>query len=645
MCGIIGKISKTALSSPINNKNIKTLKHRGPDDDGIYTDNNASLGHVRLSIIDLSSAGHQPMLSSDGRYIITYNGEIYNYLEVKAKLQNENVSFETQTDTEVVLNAYITWGPDALKEFRGMFAFAIWDKEEQILFIARDRCGEKPFIYHINNEEFLFASEFKALVPMLPEMPELNVSAVDMYMHYQYTPEPFTLLNGVRKLPAAHYAFLDLKTWDYKETEYWNLHDIPADNSITKNDIKDELERAVKLTLRSDVEVGVALSAGIDSAGISAIAAKHYNDRAMQAFCVGYPDKPPYDERDEAKEIADFLGINFNEVELATDEFIDAFPNFVSILDEPIADIAAFGHYAVPKFCRKNNVKVLLTGIGGDEVFWGYDRIRSSISLNQERYFFQILAQIAGPLTNIKEIYNLLFKLSRTHKVPELFRSFCRKTLACIDSDAPKNQLIYMAVTGAPEFTKHMQVGQNWYGYAMAEINKNNAYIPTTIPSNLSKEDIHITIMDLHFKTWLTSNSLSLGDRVSMAVGVETRLPLLDVKLIEKVVAKRKVTPDHNDGQKALLREILSSYLPEKTIKRRKSGFIPPVMKWIYGIAEKYAPLLENGSLVSQGIMRPEMVKEFCKGRDATISAHGLYRIILLEIWYSSMKDIYRTNQ
>ncbi len=641
MCGLIGRIARSSLDTPLQERDIQRMAHRGPDDKGLYQDEHTSLGHARLSIIDLSSAGHQPMETKDGRYVIVYNGEVYNYLEIKEKLKTEGVVFDTHSDTEVVLKSYIQWGARALGMFRGMFAFALWDRQTKKLFMARDRCGEKPFLFFKDENQFVFASEFKALVPLLPEMPRLDPSAVDMYMHYQYTPEPFTLLAGVHKLPAAHYAVLDIESWSYEETEYWDLRTIEADDSLTKQDIREELNNAVKLTLRSDVEVGVALSAGIDSAGITAIAAKQY-DHPMQAFCVGYPGRPPYDEREEAKGIAEFLGCRFNEVELATDQFVEFFPTLVSILDEPIADIAAFGHYAVPRSCSDAGIKVLLTGIGGDEIFWGYDRIRSAVTLNEQRAFFQSLATIVGPFTDIKALYTLLFKLSRTTKVPDAFRAFCRKLLACIDQDVPPGQLIYMAVTGAPEFTKHMQVGENWYGPAMSGIDKSNAYIPSHLERPLMKEDIPITIMDMHIKTWLTSNSLSLGDRVSMASGVETRLPLLDVRLIEKVVARRKARPDHEDGQKALLREILKGDLPEQTIARRKSGFIAPAGVWAYGVAEAYAHHLENGHLVEQGIMLPEMAGEFRKGRNAPINAQGLYRIVLLEMWYRALSDQYR---
>lgn len=641
MCGIIGKIDRQQLTQPLTSRDLNLLKHRGPDDEGIFSDMHASLGHRRLSIIDLSAAGHQPMFSPDDRYAIVYNGEVYNYLEIKERMQSEGVSFQTHSDTEVVLKSYIHWGPECLQHFRGMFAFAIWDKQDQKLFMARDRCGEKPFIYYMDDKQFFFASEFKALVPLLPEMPRLNPSIVDMYMHYQYAPEPYTLLMNVHKIPAAHYAVLDLNTWSFAITEYWDLFSIKADPAITKQDIRNELDKAVQMTLRSDVPVGIALSAGIDSAGIAAIASKYYPE-PMQAFCVGYPGRPAYDERNEAQEIAKLLGCTFNEVELATDQFVDTFPDFALLLDEPVADIAAFGHYAVPKSCAAKNIKVLLTGIGGDEVFWGYDWVRSAVSLNQNRFYFGLLAKVISPFTRINAMYKLLFRLSRTRRIPQSLRDFCRQLLACVDQSTPRDQLIFMAMSGAPEFTKSSVLGKNWYGPAMASIDKENAYIPTGLSGGKANGDIPTTIMDMLFKTWLVSNCLSLGDRVSMAVGVETRLPLLDVRLIEKVVAWRKNRPDHKDGQKAVLREILSDVLPPATTQRRKSGFVPPVMQWISGITNQYGRHLTDGHLRAQGIVSPQITDALRSDNKQQLSPHSQYRLILLEMWYDGIAKLHR---
>lgn len=639
MCGIIGKVGRRGVAVPLQEADLNRLRHRGPDDHGLYHDEHISLGHRRLSIIDLSSAGRQPMCSADERYVIVYNGEVYNYPEIKERLESKGLSFRTKSDTEVVLQAYIHWGAACLEQFRGMFALAIWDTQDQTLFMARDRCGEKPFIYYKDDDHFFFASEFKALVPLLPEMPGLNPAVVDMYMHYQYAPEPFTLLENVHKIPAAHFAVLDLKTWSFKITEYWDMASIPADDTLTKQDIRNELDRAIQLTLRSDVPVGVALSAGIDSAGIAAIASQHYPE-TMEAFCVGYTGRPSYDERQEAQEISKFLGCHFNEVELETEKFTEKFTDFVSLLDEPVADIAAFGHYSIPQACAAKDIKVLLTGIGGDEVFWGYDWSRVAVGVNQNRSYFQILAMLLGPFMHIRAAYVLLVKLSRTHKIPSMLRSFFRKILACVDQNTPKNQHIFMAVTGAPEFT-NTAMRDHWHGPAMNGIDQYNAYIPTDLEISGDRNDIPIEIMTLLFKTWLTSNCLSLGDRVSMAVGVETRLPFLDVGLIETVIAWRKSNPDHQGGQKAVLREILSDILPEATVQRPKSGFVPPVMQWISAISDQYGACLSKGHLVTQNIADPAMMAICDGGADSPLKGHGLYRIILLEMWYDAMVQIH----
>ena len=641
MCGIIGKIFSHSPAQPLQGQDLDRLQHRGPDDQGIYNDSHASLGHCRLSIIDLSSAGHQPMPSPDGRYAIVYNGEVYNYLEVRELLLSEGIVFKTQTDTEVVLNAYLHWGADCLHHFRGMFAFAIWDKDEQKLFMARDRCGEKPFIYYMDKNNFFFSSEFKALIPMLPEMPELNPAVVDMYLNYQYAPEPFTLLKNVHKLPAAHYALLDVKTWSFEFKEYWDLLSIKADSSLTKQDIKNELNKAIQLTLRADVPVGIALSAGIDSAGIAAIASKHYSD-PMKAFCVGYPGRPAYDERSEAETIAKYLGCEFNEVELATDQFVTNFPAFAMMMDEPIADIAAFGHYAVPKFCADSGIKVLLTGIGGDELFWGYDWTRAAVSVNQHSGLFKFLSVLIRPLTSLEFNYKFLHALSRAGKVPRPLRDFFRKLLAAVDNDAPSDQFVFMAATGAPEFSRHTSKDRSWHGPAMKAISNDNIYVPTRLVKSISKADIPVHVMNLLFKTWLVGNCLSLGDRVSMAAGVETRLPLLDYKLIEKVIAWRRAYPDHTKGQKSVLREILSDLLPQKTIQRRKSGFVPPVMQWIKGITQQYGASLKSGHLAAQGIIKNDINITF--GDTGSLPPYTFYRLVLLEKWYSGLTELYNRD-
>ena len=288
MCGVIGFFTKDSLDDFSLDKFLYMLTHRGKDDWGTWHDRHVYLGHTRLSILDLSSSGHQPMSYQNERYWIVFNGEIYNYLEIRQELVDLGYIFASKTDTEVLLAAYTHWGTDCLAKLRGMFAFAIWDKQDRQLFLARDRIGEKPLYYWHDQDKFYFTSELKALVQMLPHKPQLDPIAVDLFLHYQYVPEPKTPLVGVFKLPAAHYLLIDYQNWEIQPQQYWSLDQIPPISGDPVELIRQELDRVIELTLRSDVPIGVALSGGIDSGAIAVLAAPKYKD-TLQCFSIGYP--------------------------------------------------------------------------------------------------------------------------------------------------------------------------------------------------------------------------------------------------------------------------------------------------------------------------------------------------------------------
>jgi len=619
MCGILGIFQRKGGVSGLGNGDLLRLRHRGPDGDGLYHDDYVSLGHVRLSIIDLTPGGAQPMKYADGRFIITYNGEIYNYLEIKDELSAHGAIFRSTSDTEVVLAAYAQWGVDCVTHLRGMFAFALWDKQNKLLFLARDRCGEKPLIYYQDNDRFIFASEFKGLVPILPRLPEIDPASVDMYLHYQYTPEPYTLLKGVKKLPAGHFLVMSPDKWIAEPARYWNIEETPQlPSNILGNDstlvcIRQSLEEATRLCLRSDVPVGIALSGGIDSGAIASLAQKHYPE-PMHAIAVGYPGRPHYDERGEASTLAEKLGMVFHEVELPVDAFIDFFPRLVEILDEPIADIAAFGHYAVSKAAADLGIKVLLTGIGGDEVFWGYQWTADSVIINMKNSLVNKLW--LGPW---KRLFNYMLGYQNliNHKTPE-------------------NQLFFFPKEA--DFWPAFGLKSSVYGDAMEMIHRENPFRPTDI--GLRKGDqIPFAIIRMLFDTWLVSNCLNLGDRVSMAVGVETRLPFLDQKLIETVMTLRHRTPDYKLGQKAWLRGALKGILPDDVLARSKRGFQPPVMEWMSGVVIKYSDRLRSGYLESAHIIDSNKLLTLLRGESLTTwtSLFFAYKLVLLEIWLGQM--------
>lgn len=329
MCGIVGHLDRFKSEHKTSFINVRTLSHRGPDSQGIWADELITLGHTRLSILDLSSFGHQPMMSDSERFCISFNGEIYNYLEIRRELEGHGFTLKSRGDTEVLLLAFEFWGFQCITKLRGMFAFAIWDRQTQSLFLARDRFGEKPLFYWHDEQRFYFASELKALLPMLPQVPELDPTAVDLYFHYQYVPEPLTPIKNVHKLPAAHYLNISLKEWSCTPQCYWAIEDIPPIEGNPVQLIRQELETSMDLVLRSDVPVGLALSGGIDSSAIAVLAYRQYPN-TLQAFSIGYEGRPEYDERLQAQTLAQSLNLPFQDVELSTQGLIDFFPEFIA---------------------------------------------------------------------------------------------------------------------------------------------------------------------------------------------------------------------------------------------------------------------------------------------------------------------------
>ncbi|MDX1976963.1 MAG: asparagine synthase (glutamine-hydrolyzing) [Pseudanabaenaceae cyanobacterium bins.68] len=636
MCGVFGFIDKT--SSPQNDLSrfLQLLSHRGPDDRGSWHNKNVYLGHTRLAIIDLSASGHQPMSYQNQRYWISFNGEIYNYLEIRRELITLGQRFNSNTDTEVLLASYGQWGKDCLQKFRGMFAFAIWDTQNQQLFLARDRTGEKPLYYWHDQAKFYFASELKTLVQMLPYQPQLDAIAIDLFLHYQYVPEPRTPLIDLHKLPAAHYLLVDYQDWQFHPQKYWNLAEIPAISGDPTDLIRQELDRVIGLTLRSDVAIGVALSGGIDSGAIAALAAPKYKE-SLQCFSIGYPNRPPYDERRQAEELAKSLGLPFFDVELSTEALVDFFPDLVAAMDDPIADIAAYGHYSVMKLASDRGIKVMLSGIGGDELFWGYAWTVKAVKLTQ--YKQKILQGEVKPpfgLDFMSQISSndLYRKFTNSQKIPRFLRSLLGKGLefSLLDLQNPE-QAVYQNLV--EDFQAALQYSKKIYTNEFsALIPQRNAFRPYEIElSNIIKTPQ--TISQILFDTWLSSNCLALSDRVSMASSVETRLPFLDYKLIELVMGLRQTIPDHDLGLKYWLKQALKGSLSDEILSRPKRGFQPPVQEWMEGILHRYIKLLTDGYLIELKVIDCDYLikihQEFIHNHRHTFM---LYKLLLLEIWY-----------
>ncbi len=639
MCGIAGLLSRTPLDTNQLEPVLPLLKFRGPDDQGVWSDRHIQLGHTRLAILDLSPLGHQPMSFQNDRYWITFNGEIYNYLELRAELVQAGYQFTSRSDTEVLLAAYAHWGTGCLEKLRGMFAFAIWDRHSDQLFLARDRFGEKPLYYWINQGTLYFASELKALLALLPHAPELDPIAVDLYLHYQYVPEPLTPLQGVRKLPAAHFITLQLDSWQMELSQYWNLAQIqPLEGNIAEL-IRAELERAIDLTLRSDVPVGIALSGGLDSGTIAALAAPKYKE-VLHAFSVGYPGSPPCDERQQARSLANQLGLPFHDVELHTENLVEFFPELMKAMDDPIADIAAYGHFSVMRLAAEQGIKVMLSGIGGDELFWGYDWMIEAHRLTQQKRQQSVNRSVNGIVAGLGQMahFPIYEKFVDTPKLPKTVRSLLHQGLNAhfIANDHPDQFVFY---------NLRLDFRRSWYHRRslytqefLSQLPERNPFHPF-VGNDAAWSDITDHLCQTLFDTWLVSNCLALGDRTSMASSLEVRLPLLDYKLAETVIGLQKQYPNEFRDKKAWLKKAIQDILPKEMLNRPKRGFEPPYTKWIQALLDRYGNSILTGFLVQSGFLNHNYVTKLFKQPQQSYDL--VYRVLVLEIWF---QNIYRSN-
>jgi asparagine synthase (glutamine-hydrolysing) len=620
MCGIAGIVSKRIDSTQIESVNqmLGALIHRGPDGQGEYHDERIAMGMRRLSIIDLQG-GWQPLYNEDKSLVLIINGEIYNYIELTDELKKRGHTFSTHSDGEVILHLYEEEGVACLRHLRGMFSFALLDKNKGTVFIARDRMGEKPLYLHETEDAIYFASEMKSLLASKQVPFELDPSAVNDLFHYQYVPEPKTPLKAVRKLPRAHYLLIALADWKVEEHKYWDMEEVPPVEGDPVELVCNELENVCELLIRADVPVGVALSGGLDSSAIAALAAKKYPG-TMHAFSVGYPGRPTNDERNDAKVLADLLQMPFHEIELETVDLVANFEKMNFQRDDPIADISGFGYYAVSKTAREHGIPVLLQGQGGDEVLWGYQWVKDAAEATDNR------------LRNVRPTFKRFIKTS----LKNLFGARTEFQPA-----AKGHRPIFHEL--APDFSMALADVRNYYTDSFLQaLGEASAYDLFTFDKPWKHSDVLIT--RLICDTYLLENGIAQGDRLSMANSVELRLPFVDYKLVELVIGLRKThqaDPDYKHFPKPWLRGAMKGILPDFIIERPKQGFAPPVMEWHNELFKAYGKYLDGGYLVESGILTEEAgailaTGVFPKGAIAPIS----FKALVLEIWCREMKKV-----
>lgn len=573
MCGICG-IIKSDNGATVNLDVLKRMRdsliHRGPDDAGIWLscDKRVGLAHRRLSIIDLSEAGRQPMTNEDGKIRLVFNGEIYNFLEIKLLLEGKGHRFISQTDSEVVIHAYEEWGEKCLEYFNGMFAFLIYDcrkEDSPLLFMARDRVGKKPLYCYQNGDEFCFASELKGIKAAAERTFEIDYEALNFYLALGYVPGDMCILKGVKKLPPAHAAFFDINERKLTKWCHWEVPFSDDDNEkYSADELTDELEYlledSVRLRMISDVPLGIFLSGGVDSSLVTAMAAKQ-TTTPVRTFTIAFPDAGKYDESKYAKIIADYFKTDHHVLN-GKENMSDTIKQILPFIDEPIADSSFLPTYLVSKLTRRH-VTVALGGDGGDELFGGYTHYRDALR-DKKR-----LAYI--PSAILKTMAGLAAKLPAGVKG--------RNRIASL-----RGGYLEKSIWGNPYFD--IDLRKRLLKPDVLDALGKDIDAPERFMLNLltkGKNDID-KLTRLDFATYLPEDIMTKVDRASMANSLEVRAPWLDYRIIEfafkKVPARLKV---NSTDTRILQKRLSARLLPKELNLERKQGFSVPMDAWLRG--------------------------------------------------------------
>jgi asparagine synthase (glutamine-hydrolysing) len=624
MCGIAG-FSGTFDVALLERMN-RTIAHRGPDDSGVWHDATKAVGlaHRRLSIIDLSALGHQPMWDVDRTAAIVFNGEIYNYRELRAELVASGSKFASETDTEVLINLYLRDGPEMLRRLNGIFAFAIWDPGDSSLFIARDGVGVKPLYYSCTENGLLFASELKAILrePSVPRA--IDHDAVRQYLAYLWCPAPRTMLRAVSKLEPGFAMIVR----DGRIDRSWRYYDLPYNQPITHlpeaNAIAEataHIKEAVRRQMVADVPVGAFLSGGLDSSAMVAFAREHAPDQRLQCFTIAFDDAASRTEGmtqdlPYAQRVAKHLNVDLHTVHVGED-MVDHLTEMIHQLDEPQADPAPLNVLFISRLAREHGIKVLLSGAGGDDIFTGY---RRHYALTQERYW----SGLPMPLRTVLKNTSRFFPTGN----PLLRRA--RRAFEFADLDGDERLASYF-LWGHPE--SHAAL----YGPSLREGTSSTLAPMISTLSHLAPGVPAINrMLYLEGKHFLADHNLNYTDKMGMAEGVEIRVPLLDPDLI--AFAARLPTNYKQRGAtgKWIFKKAMEPYLPSDVIYRPKTGFGAPIRHWLrHGLRDLVADTLSETSLKRRGLFDPAAVTRLVEA-DRAGRIDGSYTVlslIVIELW------------
>ena len=624
MCGIAGMVSATVgerIEASVIHRMCQAIVHRGPDDEGLFVKDGTGLGMRRLSIIDLTG-GHQPVFNEDRTVWVVFNGEVYNFPELREELLKRGHNFYTHTDTEVIVHLYEDMGADCVSALRGMFAFALYDERRRTLLIARDRLGKKPLHYALQGERLLFGSEIKSILTVAPELAEVSPEGLLQYFYFGYIPDPHTAFQRIHKLPPGH--LLEYTNGEVKIREYWDVPEYGTHPAMSEEECVEELERrleeAVRIRLISDVPLGALLSGGVDSSIIVALMAR-VSSGAVKTFSIGFRAEQ-FNEAPYARLIAERFGTDHHE--LVLDPNLEEILTFLSrMLEEPFGDSSMLPMYCVSRMAREH-VTVALSGDGGDELFAGYDRYLTAM----ERRKFDRMPRWLGRFYR-EQVHDLvpagmygrnlawnasLSPLERYLDGVSFFPALHRERKLFTDEFLESARRL-------PDPLQH------WLGYY----------------DKAPAKDVLSRLMYLDMKTYLTADILAKVDRMSMATSLEVRVPMLDHKFLEWVAALPVDWKFRKGTRKYILKKLAGRLgIPRELMHRPKQGFQVPLVEWMRsGMKDQFLRVLLEPQTLQRGYFKPDAVRslvdEHVRGRRNRSGL--LWRMLVLELWHRNFLE------